>query len=171
MTHSTHFYLRLHSVRHTTNMWDKTYALTSWNTFQIFMWYFFRLVSWDHLHALSQRQDKTYHGFWYINCEATDRIAHTTAFVTPVMEHWLEREIAKFHGGTLLTVGRLLWPFSVGRSRRWPTLWSRCPDRTVYLACPTRPGSAQPALSSTKNNIITLLSHFTNTSFWHFNKS
>ena len=23
----------------------------------------------------------------------TDRIAHTTAFVTPVMEHWLEREI------------------------------------------------------------------------------
>ena len=25
----------------------------------------------------------------------TDRIAHTTAFVTPVMEHWLEREIAQ----------------------------------------------------------------------------
>ena len=24
----------------------------------------------------------------------TDRIAHTTAFVTPVVEHWLEREIA-----------------------------------------------------------------------------
>ena len=24
----------------------------------------------------------------------TDRIKHTTAFVTPVMEHWLEREIA-----------------------------------------------------------------------------
>ena len=23
----------------------------------------------------------------------TDRIAHTTAFVTPVVEHWLEREI------------------------------------------------------------------------------
>ena len=30
----------------------------------------------------------------------TDRIAHTTAFVTPVMEHWLEREIAQWdHGG------------------------------------------------------------------------
>ena len=28
----------------------------------------------------------------------TDRIAHTTAFVTPVVEHWLEREIAQwFH--------------------------------------------------------------------------
>ena len=24
-----------------------------------------------------------------------DRIAHTTAFVTPVGEHWLEREIAE----------------------------------------------------------------------------
>ena len=23
----------------------------------------------------------------------TDRIAHTTAFVTPVVEHWLEQEI------------------------------------------------------------------------------
>ena len=26
----------------------------------------------------------------------TDRIAHTTAFVTPVAEHWLEREIAQW---------------------------------------------------------------------------
>ena len=26
----------------------------------------------------------------------TDRITHTTAFVTPVMEHWLEREIAQW---------------------------------------------------------------------------
>ena len=26
----------------------------------------------------------------------TDRIAHATAFVTPVMEHWLEREIAQW---------------------------------------------------------------------------
>ena len=25
----------------------------------------------------------------------TDRIAHTTAFVTPVVAHWLEREIAQ----------------------------------------------------------------------------
>ena len=28
----------------------------------------------------------------------TDRIAHTTAFVTPVVEHWLEREIARLYG-------------------------------------------------------------------------
>ena len=29
----------------------------------------------------------------------TDRIAHTTAFVTPVVEHWVEREIA--HEGSI----------------------------------------------------------------------
>ena len=26
----------------------------------------------------------------------TDRIAHTMAFVTPVVEHWLERELAQW---------------------------------------------------------------------------
>ena len=26
----------------------------------------------------------------------TDKITHTTAFVTPVVEHWLEREIAQW---------------------------------------------------------------------------
>ena len=29
-------------------------------------------------------------GFFYMH-HPTDRIAHTTAFVTPVVEHWLER--------------------------------------------------------------------------------
>ena len=29
-------------------------------------------------------------------CTIPDRIAHTTAFVTPVMEHWLGREIAQW---------------------------------------------------------------------------
>ena len=28
----------------------------------------------------------------------TDRIAHTTTFVTPVVEHWLKREIATNNG-------------------------------------------------------------------------
>ena len=27
---------------------------------------------------------------------SSNRIAHTTAFVTPVVEHWLEREIAQW---------------------------------------------------------------------------
>ena len=36
--------------------------------------------------------------FFYMH-HPTDRIAHTTAFVTPVMDHWLEREIAQWvHG-------------------------------------------------------------------------
>ena len=33
-------------------------------------------------------------GFFYMH-HPTDRIAHTVAFVTPVMEHWLERKIAQ----------------------------------------------------------------------------
>ena len=33
--------------------------------------------------------------FFYMH-HPTDRIAHTTAFVTPVVEHWLEREIAQW---------------------------------------------------------------------------
>ena len=32
--------------------------------------------------------------FFYMH-HPTDRITHTTAFVTPVVEHWLEREIAQ----------------------------------------------------------------------------
>ena len=42
------------------------------------------------------------HGFFYMY-HPTDRIAHTTAFVTPVMEHWLEREIAQWvhHEGSI----------------------------------------------------------------------
>ena len=33
----------------------------------------------------------------------TDRITHTTAFVTPVVEHWLEQEIAQWvhHEGSI----------------------------------------------------------------------
>ena len=29
-------------------------------------------------------------------CTIPDRIAHTTAFVTPVVEHWMERDIAQW---------------------------------------------------------------------------
>ena len=34
-------------------------------------------------------------GFFYMH-HPTDRIARTTAFVTPVVKHWLEREIAQW---------------------------------------------------------------------------
>ena len=33
--------------------------------------------------------------FFYMH-HPTDRIAHTTAFVTPVVKHWLERDIAQW---------------------------------------------------------------------------
>ena len=64
----------------------------------------------------------------------TDRIAHTTAFVTPVVEHWLEREIAQWvhpmkdrsddpshHERTLLPLSYIsLPPCQVrGQSYRW----------------------------------------------------
>ena len=41
-------------------------------------------------------------GFFYMY-HPTDRIAHTTAFVTPVVEHWLGREIAQWvhYGGSI----------------------------------------------------------------------
>ena len=48
--------------------------------------------------------------FFFMCTIPQDRIAHTTAFVTPVMEHWLEREIVltthhtmskcSYHGAT-----------------------------------------------------------------------
>ena len=34
-------------------------------------------------------------GSFICTIHPTDRITHTTAFVTPVVEHWLEREIAQ----------------------------------------------------------------------------
>ena len=52
----------------------------------------------------------------------TDRITHTTAFVTPVVEHWLEREIAQWihhrsddpshHERTLLPRSYISLPFN-----------------------------------------------------------
>ena len=42
-------------------------------------------------------------------CIIPDRIAHTTTFVTPVVEHWLEREISQWvhHEGSIrLSTGR-----------------------------------------------------------------
>ena len=59
-------------------------------------------------------------GFFYMH-HPTDRMAHTTAFVTPVVEHWLEREIAQWvhHGGSI---------------RRPIATWANAPTTEVYLA-------------------------------------
>ena len=73
--HSTHFYLRLYGVEH---------------------------IVKDHSDR-ERGNPLPPHGLLFlINSRGsfihypTDRIAHTTAFVTPVVEHWLEREIAQW---------------------------------------------------------------------------
>ena len=68
------FYLRLYDVRYMVKdqYRERKAAASTWAT-------------------LSDYQQ----GFFYMH-HPTDRIAHTTAFVTPVVEHWLERELAQW---------------------------------------------------------------------------
>ena len=53
----------------------------------------------------------------------TDKITHTTAFVTPVVEHWLEREIAQFHPVRCSSVVRAFAHGAMGR-RIDPSWWT-----------------------------------------------
>ena len=72
-THSTHFiygYMASH-------IWLRTILIVRKETRCRHIGYSYRLTARVLLYA-----------------HPTDRIAHTTAFVTPVVEHWLEREIA-----------------------------------------------------------------------------
>ena len=68
----------------------------------------------------------------------TDRSAHTTAFVTPVVEHWLEREIAQWvhpmkdrsndpshHERTLLPRSYISLPRMSGCYWLQPTFWNK----------------------------------------------
>ena len=72
-THSTHFILRLYGIGHTVkDHSDRKPTATTWDT----------------LFDYQQRCFYMHH--------PTDRITYTTAFVTPVVEHWLEQEIASF---------------------------------------------------------------------------
>ena len=49
----------------------------------------------------------------------TDRITHTTAFVTPVVEHWLEREIAQFQGsGAVVFIFIFIYIKTLSRDER-----------------------------------------------------
>ena len=69
MTHSTHFIFTVIQCKTygkgTLRQGEWKPAATTWAT-------------------LSKKQ-----GFFYMH-HPTDRVTHTTAFVTPVMEHWLE---------------------------------------------------------------------------------
>ena len=74
-THSTHFSLRLYGIRHMVK---------------------------DHSDSEKGNPLPPHRVLFLISskgsfiCTIPDRIAHTTAFVTPVVEHWLEREIAQW---------------------------------------------------------------------------
>ena len=63
-------------------------------------------------------------GFFYMH-HPSDRITHTTAFVTPVMEHWLEREIAQWVRLPVkrITEPRQVWTIEPGRLKH-SRLWS-----------------------------------------------
>ena len=68
--------------------------------------FYLRLYGIGHMvkhHSDSERGNPLPHGLLFlINnkgsfiCTIPDRITHTTAFVTPVVEYWLEREIAQW---------------------------------------------------------------------------
>ena len=67
------------------------------------------------------------HGQGFFNMHhSTDRITHTMAFVTPVMEHWLEREIAQWvrrpmaPWANALTTELHLAPFHEAVIKQWP---------------------------------------------------
>ena len=74
-THSTHFILRLYGVGHMVK--DHSDSVRG-NP----------LPPHGLLFPISSKGSYMHH--------PTDRIAHTTAFVTSVVEHWLEREIAQW---------------------------------------------------------------------------
>ena len=72
------------------------------NTFYLWLYGVSHMVK-DHSEKSKRGNPLLPHGLlFFINskgsfiCTMTDRITHTTAFVTPVVEHWLEWEIAQY---------------------------------------------------------------------------
>ena len=76
--------------------------------------------------------------FFYMH-HPTDRIAHTTAFVTPVVEHWVEREIAQWvhpmkdrsddpshHERTLLPQSYISRPITNETNKQWVSNDENC---------------------------------------------
>ena len=72
--------------------------------------FYLRLYGVRHMvkdHSASERGNRCRlmgysQGFFYMH-HPTDRMAHNTTLVTPVVEHWLEREIAQWvhHEGSI----------------------------------------------------------------------
>ena len=70
-------------------------------------------------------------GFFYMH-HTTDRIAHTTAFGTPIVEHWLEREITR-HGAQAGTRNNSTGP-QCGIDLKIHHTMSRCWTTELHLA-------------------------------------
>ena len=84
----------------------------------------------------------------------TGRIAHTTAFVTPVTEHWLEWEITQ-------------WVHHEGSIRQPIAPWAyTVPQSYILFKCSTK-----PACTLNKKDISTLwldwIYHMQNVCVWH----
>ena len=76
-THSTHF---IYGYNMASDIWLRTILIVRKETRCRHIGYSYRLTARFLLYAPSHRQDNTHHGL----------------FVTPVGEHWLEREIAQW---------------------------------------------------------------------------
>ena len=76
-THSTHF---IYGYMASDILWLRTILIVRKETRCRHIGYSYRLAARVLLYAPSHRQNSTYH----------------TVFVTPVVEHWLEREIAQW---------------------------------------------------------------------------
>ena len=57
----------------------------------------------DHLESERENPLLPLRGLGFLKCTIPDRIAHTMAFVIPVVEHWLEQDIAEWvhHEGSI----------------------------------------------------------------------
>ena len=63
----------------------------------------------------------------------TDRITHTTAFVTPVVEHWLEQEIAQWVHTPMRATPK-------SREINFPPILFDQPTKMIYILTKTRDG-------------------------------
>ena len=97
------------------SFWSATFWLLMWFRLIKFKWAIFLSDIWLRTILIVRMETRCRHkGYsfrlttrvFYMH-HPTDRIVHTTAFVTPVVEHWLEREIA--HEGS---IRRLIAPWA-----------------------------------------------------------
>ena len=94
----------------------------------------------------------------------TDRITHTMAFVTPVVEHWLEREIAQWVPPMLLCNGPSVLSHLATRTDATDACFVLCTNKIYtyvltksYLIFPITKGSVNALMKlagfSTSNKV------------------